>query len=91
MQEMKQLLDKTGIRKKVSSLSLPQSKSNNKISSIDIIESFWVSVWIGCFRFSHTAVVRLDEVLRQIFGWKPVPSGTTYGRFFKKITPSMNH
>jgi hypothetical protein len=91
MQEMKQLLDKTGIRKKVSSLSLPQSKSNNKISSIDIIESFWVSVWIGCFRFSHTAVVRLDEVLRQIFGWKRVPSGTTYGRFFKKITPSMNH
>lgn len=91
MQEMKQLLDKTGIRKKVSSLSLPQSKSNNKISSIDVIESFWVSVWIGCFRFSHTAVVRLDEVLRQIFGWKRVPSGTTYGRFFKKITPSMSH
>jgi Transposase DDE domain group 1 len=91
MQEMKKLMDKTGIREKLSSLNLPESKSNNSISVIAILESFWVSVWIGCFRFSHTAVVRLDEVLRQIFGWKRVPSGTTYGRFFKKFTPSMNH
>jgi len=36
-------------------------------------------------------VVRLDEVLRNIFGWKRVASGTTYGRFFKKFTPSLNH
>lgn len=33
----------------------------------------------------------MDEVLRQIFGWKRVPSGTTYGRFFKKFSPSLNH
>lgn len=58
---------------------------------MNIIESFWVSIWIGCFRFSHTAVVKLDEVLQQIFEWKRVPSGTTYGRFFKKFTPSMHH
>ncbi len=91
MQEMKMLLDKTGISKKLLELGLPQGKSNNSIDSISIIESFWVSIWIGCFRFSHTAVVRLDEVLRQIFGWKRVASGTTFGRFFKKFTPSLNH
>ena len=91
MQEMKNLMTKTGISQKLSSLGLPESTSNNSIKAIDILESFWVSIWIGCFRFSHTAVVRLDEVLRQIFGWKRVPSGTTYGRFFKKFTASMNH
>ena len=91
MQEMKQVLDKTGISKKLSSLGLPTGKSNNSINAIDSIESFWVSVWIGCFRFSHTAVVRLDEVLRQIFGCKRVPSDTTYGRFFKQFSSSMNH
>ena len=85
------LIDKTGISKKLLELGLPQGKSNNSIDSISIIESFWVSIWIGCFRFSHTAVVRLDEVLRQIFGWKRVASGTTFGRFFKKFTPSLNH
>ena len=91
MQEMKELIDKTGIIKKLQELSLPEGKSNNSIDSISIIESFWVSIWIGCFRFSHTAVVRLDEVLRNIFGWKRVASGTTYGRFFKKFTPSLDH
>lgn len=91
MQEMKLLMDKTGIRSKLEELPLPISNSNNSISGLDIIENFWVSIWIGCFRFSHTAVVRIDEVLRQIFSWKRVPSGTTYGRFFKKFTPSMNH
>ena len=91
MKEMKMLIDKTGISKKLIELGLPQGKSNNTIDSISIIESFWVSIWIGCFRFSHTAVVRLDEVLRQIFGWKRVASGTTFGRFFKKFTPSLNH
>lgn len=91
MQEMKMVIEKTKILEKLSTLPLPESTSNNRISALDIIESFWVSIWIGCFRFSHTAVVRVDEVLRQIFGWKRVPSGTTYGRFFKKFTPSMHH
>ena len=91
MKEMKELIDKTGISKKLSELGLPQPKSNNRIDAISIIESFWVSIWIGCFRFSHTAVVRLDEVLRQIFGWKRVASGTTFSRFFRKFNPSLNH
>ena len=91
MKEMKMLMDKTEISKKLSTLGLPQSHSNNSIDSISIIESFWVSIWIGCFRFSHTAIVRVDEVLRQIFGWKRVASGTTFGRFFNKFTPSINH
>jgi len=69
MKEMKALIDKTGISKKLSELGLPESMSNNRIDPISIIESFWVSIWIGCHRFSHTAVVRVDEVLCQIFGW----------------------
>ena len=91
MKEMKMLIDKTGIRNKLLELGLPQGKSNNSIDAVSIIESFWVGIWIGCFRFSHTAVVRLDEVLRQIFVWKRVASGTAFGRFFKKFTPSLNH
>jgi hypothetical protein len=52
MKEMKMLMDKTGISEKLSQLGLPESKSNNHIDSISIIESFLVSIWIGCFRFS---------------------------------------
>lgn len=91
MAEMKMLIDKTGISKKLTELGLPEGTSNNHIPAIDIIESFWVSIWIGCFRFSHTAVVRMDEVLRRIFGWKRVASGSTFGRFFKKFSPGLSH
>src|SRR5439155_950013 len=91
MQEMKMLIEKSGISKKIEELGLPEKKSNNSIDGVAIIESFWVSIWIGCFRFSHTAVVRLDEVLRQIFGWKRVASGTTFGRFFKSFSESRSH
>src|SRR5882757_9187488 len=86
MQKMKKLIVRTGISKKLLELGLPSGKSNNTIDAVTIIESFWVSIWIGCFRFSHTAVVKVDEVLRNIFGWKRVASGTTFGRFFKKFT-----
>jgi len=79
MQEMKKPIDKTGISKKLGELNLLKGKSNNTIDAISIIESFWVSIWIGCFRFSYTAVVRLDKVLCEIFGWKRLASGTTYG------------
>ncbi len=88
---MKILLEKTGISRKIEELGLPDKKSNNSISGISIIESFWVSIWIGCFRFSHTAVVRLDEVLREIFEWNTVASGTTFGRFFKSFSESRSH
>src|SRR6476661_5575208 len=91
MKEMKELIDKSGIKVKMSELGLPEGKSNNSIAALDIVESFWVSTWIGCFRFSHTAVVRLDEVLRQIFGWNRVASGTTFGRFFKSFSESRSH
>ena len=83
VQEMKILIDMTVISKKLAELGLPESKSNNSIDAISIIESFWVSIWIGCYRFSHTEVVRLDEVLRNIFSWKRVASCTTYGSSLK--------
>ncbi len=44
MKEMKMLMDKTGISKKLSELGLPESKSNNQIDAVSIIESFWVSI-----------------------------------------------
>ena len=90
MLQMKHLLDKSGIREKLTELGLPEGTSNNRIDALSIVEAFWVSVWIGAFRFSHTAVVRVDETLKNIFGWKRVASGVTFGRFFKKFTWQEN-
>src|SRR5580693_1425664 len=88
---MKDILDRSGIRDKLRMLGLPESKSNNSISAIHIVESFFASVWIGATSFSQTAIIRLDATLREIFEWKRVPSGTTYGRFFKKFSWMENN
>lgn len=88
--QLKKLLDKSKILEKIEEIGLPSSTSNNSIKSIDIVNSFFVSIWIGCFKFSHTAVVRLDAVLKEVFGWERVPSGTTYTRFFQKFTNNFN-
>lgn len=88
---MKELLDRTGIREKLRTLGLPESQSNNSIDSLTIVESFFAAVWIGATAFSQTAVIKLDETVKEIFGWKRIPSGTTFGRFFKKFSWEQNN
>lgn len=90
MIQMKRLMDECQLADFLKALELPSGKSNNQIDPITMVESFFVSVWIGCFKFSHTAVVRLDESLKEIFNWSRVPSGTTFGRFFHKFNMEEN-
>src|SRR6266536_2750915 len=40
MQEMKMLIEKSGISKKIEELGLPEKKSNNSIDGVAIIKSF---------------------------------------------------
>ena len=46
---------------------------------------------MGCYKFSHTHVLRLDDTLKKIFGWKQVPSDTTFKRFFQKFSWEKNN
>jgi hypothetical protein len=86
MRMFKEFLDRTGIREKLESVGLPAPGSNRGYEPHEVIESFWVSVWLGGVRFSHTAIVRFDEALRDIFGWKCIPCVSTYTRFFRKFS-----
>ncbi|MCS6824039.1 MAG: hypothetical protein NZ529_07055 [Cytophagaceae bacterium] len=40
MLQMKRLLDKTGIRKVLEDLGLPEDQSNNRINAVSMAESF---------------------------------------------------
>ena len=55
MKLMKDLLDNIGIKEFMSELNLPEKGSNRGYESIQIIECFWTSIWIGAGRFSHIA------------------------------------
>ena len=69
----KEFLDKTEIRSELKRLAMPYPGSNRGYDPIKLIESFWVSVWVGAANFSHTAVIRFDEGIKGIFGWKNLP------------------
>ncbi len=86
MRMFKEFLDRTEIRKALEESCLPWPASNCGYNPVQVVESFWVSVWLGGVRFSHTAMVRFDDALKEIFGWKRMPCVSTYTRFFKKFT-----
>ncbi len=88
---MKKFNDKIGLNSVLQNLPIPESKSNNRFENQEIIESFLLSVWLGCYKFSHTHVLRLDDTLKKIFGWKQIPSDTTYKRFFQKFNQGINN
>jgi len=88
---MKNFNDRLELKQVINSLPIPQSTSNNCYESAEIIESFLLSVWLGCYKFSHTHVLRLDDTLKQIFEWKQIPSDTTYKRFFQKFNHGINN
>jgi DNA-directed RNA polymerase subunit N (RpoN/RPB10) len=85
MRMFKEFLDRTEIKKVLGESCLPWPASNCGYNPVQIVESFWVSVWLGGVRFSHTAMVRFDDALKDIFGWKRMPCVSTYTRFFKKF------
>lgn len=88
---MKELIDRIGILKFMENLPLPKPGSNRGYSPIQIIESFWVSIWVGANRFAHSGWLRYDKVLKEIFGWKEAPSQSTYSRFFSKFSWKTNN
>ena len=90
MKLMKDMLDGIGIKEFMSGLDLPEKGSNRSYESMQIIECFWTSIWIGAGRFSHSAYLRYDKVLQEIFGWKQAPSQSTYSRFFQKFSWKRN-
>lgn len=90
MKLMKDMLDSTGIKGFMRALDLPEKGSNRGYEAIQIIECFWTSIWIGAGRFSHSAYLRYDQVLKEIFGWKQAPSQSTYSRFFQKFSWKRN-
>ncbi len=91
MRMFKEFYDRTGMREEMRRIALPMPGSNAGFDPVVVMESFWMSVWIGGNRFSHTAMVRFDNALKKIFGWKRVPSVSTFTRFFKRFKqPDVN-
>ena len=53
MSLLKRFIDKLGVREKLTELALPEKGSNRSYNPIDVIESFWLSIWTGASRYIH--------------------------------------
>ena len=87
---MKRFIDKVGIIPKLSELDLPKPGSNRGYTSEELIESFWLNIWTGASRYVHCNWLRQDEVIKEIFGFRNMPSQSTYSRFFGKFSQARN-
>jgi hypothetical protein len=82
---VQELYEKCGLKEIIESAPLKEPGSNRGYSPIDVIEGFMVSVILGAKRLSHSALLRHDEVIKEIFGWdKGMASQSTFSRFFRK-------
>ncbi len=87
---MKRFVDSFGIRDKLRDLPLPRGQSNRAYDPVQIVESFWLSIWAGASRYIHADWLRYDTVLQSIFGFEGMPSQSTYSRFFHKFSDKRN-
>lgn len=90
MSLMKHFVDQTGIREYLRGLDLPYPQSNRGYEPMQVIESFWLSIWTGASRYIHCDWLRYDTVLHDIFGWDKMPSQSTYSRFFGRFSQKRN-
>lgn len=76
---------KSGLRRMIGGVDFHLPGSNRGFDPVEVIEGFLVSVILGPRRMAHAEVLRQDEIVREIFGWKrAIPSQSTYSRFFRK-------
>jgi len=81
----------TGLQEYFRKLPLPFPRSNRGFDPVDLLEGFMVSVVLGSRRLAHSEMLRADEVIREIFGWKKgMASASTFSRFFGKFDTSLN-
>jgi hypothetical protein len=90
MRLMKEVLERSGVSAHLGEAPLPEPGSNRGYDPRLVVESYLVNVWMGCYRMSHTEVLRHDDTLKALFGWKQTPSGSSYGRFFNKFSQARN-
>jgi hypothetical protein len=88
---LRHFLDKIGFSKQVELCpSLPVQVSNRGHDVASLLEVVIASIWCGANRLLTTEVMRSDDALRNIFGWKAVPVQDAYKRFFNKLNQGTN-
>jgi hypothetical protein len=82
---VEELLRRLGWEQALAQAGLPEPGSNRGLEPVMMVKAFLVTVWTGGGRFAHTAWVRFDAALREMFGLGEVGSVSTFSRFFRRF------
>lgn len=86
-----QTYERSGAREDLRAVVLPEGLSNSAHHALDLVEGFMVSAVLGSRRMAHTAMLRHDDVIKELFGWKrQLASQSTFSRFFNKFGIDQN-
>ena len=86
-----ELYQKSNLKQICSEAPFHKPGSNRGFDPLEVVEGFMTSVILGAKRLSHSAILRHDEVIKEIFGWKKgMPSQSTLSRFFRKYDMEDN-
>jgi len=91
MKILKDFMDNIGVYEDLKRVDLPYPKSNAGYDPIEIVKSFWLSIFVGASRYIHADWLRADKSLQEIFELKRMPSLSTYSRFFHKFSLKRNN
>lgn len=87
MKFFQQTYERSGMREALLAANLPENASNNSHKAIDLVEGFMVGSVLGAKRMAHTALLRHDEVLAEMFDWKRgMGSQSALSRYFRRYT-----
>ena len=82
---VQEFMEHCGFRQKLRELEFHKPGSGAGANHFEYVESFLVSVILGAKRCSDAELLRLDEPIRVMFGWKKgMPDQSTLSRFFRK-------
>jgi hypothetical protein len=90
MKLLKDFIDHLQIFSYLKELNIPQPNSNAGYNPNVLILGFWLSIFTGGNRFSHTDWLRYDTTLQSIFEIDKLPSSSTYNRFFYRFDIEKN-
>ena len=85
MKLLKDFIDHLAILPYLKELDIPIPRSNRGYDPTTVILGFWLSIFTGANRFSHTDWLRYDTSLQSIFEIDKLPSSSTYNRFFYRF------
>ena len=84
------MLDRCGFEQQLQQVGMPEQGSNRGYKQWQLIQGLFAGVWCGANCFGQLDVLRYDNVLREMIGWKNGADHRAYQRYFDKFSQAVN-